>query len=216
MHRPPRSGFTLVELVVALAVAAILLGTAAPSFVEVVRDARLRSAVEPIRFALMHARSEAVKGARLVTVCPRAEARQCGDDWSAGTLAFVDSNAPADEALAVRDPDDPVVRDAPAGDADVVVSATGSATRRPGDAGPRAWIRFDGTGRASWGAGTIVACDERGAAHARALVVAPTGDVRGATPASSGGPVRDAFGLPVTCPAVGDGAGARNGVGDGA
>ena len=200
MQIPRSNGFTLVELVVAMAVAAILLGVGVPSFVATVRDSRLRSAVEPIRFALMHARSEAVKTSSLVTVCARASATQCGTDWSRGALVFIDSNAPGDEATAVRDATDPIVRDATARGAAVTVSASGAETRQADDATARRWIRFDAVGRANWGAGTIVVCDERGVEHARALNVVPTGDIRGAKPADGERTVRDVFGNAVTCP----------------
>ena len=200
MNNRDTQGFTLVELVVAMAVAAILLGVAVPSFVSVVSDSRLRAAIEPVRFALMHARSEAVKTSRLVTVCPRASATTCGNDWKRGVLVFVDSNASDTESIAVRDATDPIVRDAPAGSADVTVVATGSADRQAASATTRNWIRFNGIGRANWGNGTIVACDERGANHARALNLVPTGDIRSATASAGEDVVRDVFGNPVTCP----------------
>ena len=72
MNRHPQLGFTAIELIITLAIAAILIGMAVPSFVSVVDDAKLGKLVEPTNRALMLARSEAARSRSDVTVCPRA------------------------------------------------------------------------------------------------------------------------------------------------
>ena len=54
-------GFTLIELMVALAVAGVLMGVAVPSFFESTARARLQGAINELAIDLQYARSEAVR-----------------------------------------------------------------------------------------------------------------------------------------------------------
>jgi type IV fimbrial biogenesis protein FimT len=55
------SGFTLVELVVALSIASILAAIAVPSYRELVASQRVRAAASALYGSLIYARSEAIK-----------------------------------------------------------------------------------------------------------------------------------------------------------
>ena len=193
-------GFTLLELVVALAVAAILTGIAVPGFVGVMQDSRLERLIGPTRRALLSARSEAVKGAVEVTVCPRASDTACGTDWNNGLLVFVDGTVVAGETTAVRDADDLVLSVIePHGTANrlLVFASDDRTASGEYDAG---FIRYRFDGRANWENGTLVACDtERGDEHSRALNVTLTGSVQNARPAADGEIVRDVFGREIDC-----------------
>ena len=57
----PERGFTLVELIVAMAVLAILLTLAAPNFSRWIRNTKIRTAAESIQTGLHAARAEALK-----------------------------------------------------------------------------------------------------------------------------------------------------------
>jgi len=54
-------GFSLVELLVAIALIAVLVGLGAPSYQEWIESTRIRSAAESIQGGLQLARAEAVK-----------------------------------------------------------------------------------------------------------------------------------------------------------
>ena len=79
--RTRSSGFTVVELMVALLVLIILLAMAAPAFEKIVANQRVRNASFDVFSALNYARSEAVKRGGAVTV--RAGATSNGA-WSSG------------------------------------------------------------------------------------------------------------------------------------
>ncbi|EHR41746.1 GspH/FimT family pseudopilin [Alishewanella jeotgali] len=63
-----KSGFSLVELMVTIAVLAIIIGIAAPSFVEMMRQNTLRSQANELLGVMHYARTEAIKRRVNVTV----------------------------------------------------------------------------------------------------------------------------------------------------
>ena len=84
-----QKGFSLIELMVTLAVLAIVLGLAAPSFSSMLQDNRALSLGSELQGALQFARSEAVKRRLNVVICRRnaaGSACENGADWSVGWL----------------------------------------------------------------------------------------------------------------------------------
>ena len=69
MNRKPR-GFTLIELMVVVALAAILAALAAPSFKSFVSGQRVKAAASDFAMAAILARSEAIKRNADVTITP--------------------------------------------------------------------------------------------------------------------------------------------------
>jgi type IV fimbrial biogenesis protein FimT len=89
-------GFTLLELMVTLALAAVILSLAAPGFGEFRRNGRLTSAGNDFLSAVQVARSEAIKRQQPVAVCPSATPEDANATCSAGPftgwIVFVDPN----------------------------------------------------------------------------------------------------------------------------
>lgn len=79
-------GFTLIELMVTLAVLAILLTVALPNFQIFVMNGRMASQTNDLITALNLARSEAVKRAANVTVCASSDGASCTGSWAAGWI----------------------------------------------------------------------------------------------------------------------------------
>ena len=71
-------GFTLIEVLMAIAIAAILVSLAAPSFVRLIADQRAKAAATDLVTALNVARSEAIKHNLSVELRPKL------GDWTAG------------------------------------------------------------------------------------------------------------------------------------
>lgn len=79
----PTTGFTLIELMVSLAVAAVLIGLAVPAFNDLVRQRAMISRANDLVLALGYARSEAVRRGGLVSV--RAiDADDDDNEWGPG------------------------------------------------------------------------------------------------------------------------------------
>ena len=81
-------GFTLIELMVTIAIAAILLTVAVPSFTTYLRNAELTSASNNLIATINTARGEAMKRNRRTMVVPTSN----GTDWTTGWVVFVDLN----------------------------------------------------------------------------------------------------------------------------
>lgn len=109
-------GFTLVELMISIAVLAVLLGIAAPSFRSMTATSELRSVSSELITTLAQARSEAIKRGGRVTVCMTADGTTCSsatstawengwimftDDIRTGATASIDAGPPAETVLRV-------------------------------------------------------------------------------------------------------------------
>lgn len=87
------TGFTLIELMVTLAVAIILLAVGIPLYDSIVNSNKAVTGVNDMITALQLARSEATARSVPVGVCARtANAQTCGNSWNNGWLLYADNN----------------------------------------------------------------------------------------------------------------------------
>ncbi|HPF26353.1 MAG: GspH/FimT family pseudopilin [Steroidobacteraceae bacterium] len=86
------SGYTLLELMTALAILGVLLGIAVPSFQAYTRNSAATAAQNDLVTSLHFARSEALLRSRAVSVCASTDSLACSNstDWSTGWIVFTD------------------------------------------------------------------------------------------------------------------------------
>jgi type IV fimbrial biogenesis protein FimT len=92
--RPPTAGFTLIELMITISIAAILLAIGIPSFRYVTSANRASSEINGLLGDMQFARAEAIRQGLSVTVCSKAAASlTCSGStsWETGWLVFQDS-----------------------------------------------------------------------------------------------------------------------------
>ncbi|MDD5033548.1 MAG: GspH/FimT family pseudopilin [Methylococcaceae bacterium] len=108
----PPSGFTLIELMVTLSVAAIVLTLAVPSFESSIQKNRLATQSNQLITALNLARSEAIKRGVQVTVCKSANGSACttSGGWEQGWVVFVDNTQVAGNVAGTIDGTDQNLR----------------------------------------------------------------------------------------------------------
>lgn len=90
--RRSEAGFTLLEMVVTVAVLAILVGVGVPALSELTSRVRTTNTLHLVSGALATARIEAIRRNAPVSVCPSRDGLNCtGDtDWAAGWIVFAD------------------------------------------------------------------------------------------------------------------------------
>jgi type IV fimbrial biogenesis protein FimT len=172
-------GFTLLELMVTLAVAAILFSVAVPNMQAFARNNRLTAASNDLLRSFHLARTEAIKRQQNVVVCasadPTAASPVCSYGDFTGWIVFQDTNAnwQADDPVL-----EPVLQRAGPLAATVMVRADNDGIEsysRSGFANPAA---------ARVPTRNVVLCDDRGitdlagSSTARALLIDPTGRMR--------------------------------------
>ena len=188
------SGFTLIEMMIALVVLAVLLMIGAPAFTELIANNRMLTHVYEMRAALNSARSEALAQRTSVTFCRSNDGVACGGTWKEGYIAFIDSNGDG----TVDDPNDP--------DGDQVFLAKlidANSLDITYDNGNM--VQFNSRGYASgpggFTSGTFTLCDYRGAEDASGVVVTAGGIVRAAVEdPNDPGVARDLEGDELDCP----------------
>ncbi len=91
-HHAKIRGFTLVELMVTVAIVAILSAIALPSFSTSIRNSRLATTTNEFIGAVNLARSEALKSNQTGQVCASSNGVTCGTNWTDGWIVWSDAN----------------------------------------------------------------------------------------------------------------------------
>ena len=155
-----QSGFTMVELMVTIAVLAILAGLALPSFQASLRSNRVATTSNEVLASLSLARTEAIRGIGRAGVCPSASGTACAAnaDWAAGWVVWQETPAAGGPVFTVVRVIQPKQR--------TVVN------------GPAAGVDFTAQGRAQGGATQVDVAPSDAAAPARCIRVGVTGQSR--------------------------------------
>ena len=169
-HNLHVQGFSLIELLITVAIASILLSLAAPSFSTLVKNSRISASASEFAGSLYLARSEAIKRSTTVTICKSSNGSSCAanGNWDQGWITFEDPNA--DGAVDAAEVDG-LIR---------VHKALTNTLTLVGNARVNSHITYSPNGRLSTVVnGTIELCDNRsGEPVGKGIVVIPSGRFR--------------------------------------
>jgi type IV fimbrial biogenesis protein FimT len=192
-------GFTLVELLVALAIAAVLLTLGVPSFRSTIASSRLTSSTSDLVGSLAQARSEAIRRGVRVTVCISNDGATCATsgNWDRGWISFVDITR--SETQARVDDDENIISVTQRGVTSTLIEGSTDPARGGPDIAQYVSFSSDGTARKMSGmgpgGGILRLCEPSNALtdanRAREIEVAAVGRLSTTTPLS----------VAATCPA---------------
>jgi type IV fimbrial biogenesis protein FimT len=159
-----QQAFTALELLVTMAIVAIILATGVPAFKNYNMNLRLKSAMDALQADLNFARGYAISHNVETVACPAPGNGECTGtpDWEHGWLIFSDLNADRQ-----KQDGEPLLKQGNAFD-----SLTISSSRS------RSYLRFYPNGTSPGSNITITFCDQRGAEKAGTVVVSNTGRIR--------------------------------------
>ena len=181
-------GATMMELMVTLAVAAVLVGAAAPGMANLVGASQADAAIAQLHDAVQFARHLAVARRVTATLCPGSGAA-CGrrNSWHEGALVFLDDNGNGR-----RETDEQIVsRIAPLAAGYRVVWRSFR---------NRASLSMLPTGLTDWQNGSMLLCPPDGdARQARLLIISAHGRARRGRDSDGDGVVEDANDRAVSC-----------------
>ena len=161
----PQQGFSLIEQIMVLVIAAILAGIGAPPLRQLLSHNELQVAQSDFIRALRQARLTAITSGRRTLFCPSPDGRHCSGNtrWQQGWLLGHDRNGD-------HQPD---------GNPEWTGGAYSSALNITSSRG-RHEVRFQPNGSASGSNLTLLFCDS-GSSTALSVVVSNSGRIRGAT-----------------------------------
>ena len=171
-------GFTLIELMIAIALVGILLATAVPALDDFTNDARQTGAINDFIAAIHLARNTAITTNSRVTMCASASGANCEvTSWDNGWIVFGDLNS--NGSLDV-------------GESIVSASAAVQGLSIQSGEFPQA-LMYRPNGRAMTGlptgnSGEFAVCDNRGAEHAKVILVELSGRPRMSEKKANGAP----------------------------
>ena len=88
------SGFTLLELVITVALISIVMAIAIPSMTTFTQNDRLTTNINALIGHLAYARSEAVKRSQQVSICVSNDTTSCtAGNWQDGWIVYIDADA---------------------------------------------------------------------------------------------------------------------------
>lgn len=164
MNKRDQAGFTALELIVTMAVIAILLTMGVPAVENYSWNLRMKTAMDQLQTDLNLARGHAVSHNSQTVICPATDGNECSgqSSWQNGWIIFTDFNGDRQ-----RQDSEPLHHHAGASS---MLSISSSRSRT--------YLRFYPNGSAPGSNVTILFCDSRGAAHAGTVTVSNSGRIR--------------------------------------
>jgi len=159
------SGFTILELMITLAVVAVVTSFAIPAMGQFIKNDRLTTQINTLVSHLAYARSEAVTRNQQTVLCARSSDTACGSEWKNGWLLFVDANSNGTLDAAT----DEILRVQQTLEGENILSSSETIGNT---------VVYDYRGFAPSSIGTFTLCDDRKDDHMKSISISNTGRVR--------------------------------------
>ncbi|WP_179952218.1 GspH/FimT family pseudopilin [Marinicella rhabdoformis] len=160
MNNSPQTikGFTLIEIIIGLALITILTGYGMPAYQNLKMNKDMTNAINQLIGGLNYARNQSIIRTEQIIVCPSSNLSSCAAsaDWHQGWMVFIDKDMNrvfdgSDEILTSENP------------MNEQLTAQSSAYRK--------LVRYDKMGASPGTNVTINFCDSRGSEYAKSVVI---------------------------------------------
>lgn len=172
------NGFTLMELMTALAIGGILMSMAVPGLQSISKNSKQTGAINDFVSSMHLARNTAITTNARVTICASSQGTNCeGVTWDQGWIVFKDANS-----------------NQSVDDGEAIVGSSGKLDRVTLQSGQYGnFIMYRPNGRAmnnsvNGNTGQFTVCDKRGADYAKVVIVDLSGRPRLSDHQASGQP----------------------------
>lgn len=166
------NGFSLIEMVVTLSIAAVLISYALPSIYDIKSNKILINERDRLTVSFAYARTYAITQQKQVVVCPSLSGHDCDNqsNWYQGWIVFDDTNRNRQ-----LDSDEKLLQfENPMDESIIATSST-----------YRSKIRFNNIGFSPGTNVSINFCDKRGVDYAQAIIINNAGRIKQSKPISA-------------------------------
>ncbi|GAC15114.1 type IV fimbrial biogenesis protein FimT [Aliiglaciecola lipolytica E3] len=177
-----QKGVTLVELMIGLAIVAIILVVAIPAAQGIIVKNRIVAEINEISGVIQFARANAVDEQLNTIVCPTADFSTCSTNWNQVKMVFGDEDGNGSR-----------------GDDEDILVATSLISENNYVTGPGQAIRFNPNGSANAQSSILICHDSKEATYARELTVTPQGRVKMSQDSDKNGVHENISGAALSC-----------------
>jgi len=175
-------GMTLLEMLVTLAIAAIVLTAIAPNVQSIVAKNRTSSELNELSSVMQFARYTAIDQSTTTLLCPSSDFANCANDWNLPKIVFVDENGNGD-----RDNSEALL---------MATQAITSSNKMTGPAGP---IIFLESGTINTATSIKICPKDNNVKYAKSINVNAQGRVRVSIDSDKNGIYEDTNGNDLSC-----------------
>lgn len=177
-----QQGVTLLEILIALAVIAIVLTVISPNVQTIVTKSKTSSTINELSSVIQHARFIAVDQNITTRVCPTNNFSSCTTNWNHAKMVFIDANGNGS-----RDTSEPLITTAQK------VSTSATMT------GPNSALSFQDSGAVSMSTSIKICPNNNDVNMARSININAQGRVRVSIDSNNDGMFEDTDGNNLTC-----------------
>ena len=178
-----QKGLSLLEMLISLAIVAIVVTAVSPSIQSILIKNKIVSEINELSATIQFARSQAIDQQITTLVCPSNDFSACSGDWNDPKIVFVDSDnngaRGADEEL---------------------LASTGAISASNVLTGPNNPLFFTASGETLANTVLLLCHESKNAAYARSLTIALQGRVKVSSDSDRNGVHEDAAGVALNCP----------------